>query len=73
MLCPRCQGKHFVLVGNSLRPCPECGGYGETHCCEGDQAQPETVENNEATERPSGRSNRSEQKELEGRIIPTVP
>jgi hypothetical protein len=35
MLCPACFGK--PLAG---RPCPECGGYGVVHCCEGDSARP---------------------------------
>jgi DnaJ-class molecular chaperone len=36
MLCPRCHGKQ-LLDG---RPCPECGGFGVVHCCEGLTEQP---------------------------------
>ncbi len=35
MLCPQCYGKHVVLINNSWIPCPECGGIGELHCCDG--------------------------------------
>ena len=50
MRCERCGGFGRVLA--SLYPgavrsspywayCPECGGYGVVHCCEGEQAQPD--------------------------------
>lgn len=39
MQCPRCHGAHFVLVNGSRLPCPECGGLGEIHCCDGLQEQ----------------------------------
>lgn len=29
--------------------CPECGGFGITHCCEGLQAQPEAAQWGEET------------------------
>ena len=35
MLCPRCYGKHVVVVNGSRVPCPECAGVGELHCCDG--------------------------------------
>lgn len=35
MLCPRCYGKHVVLLNASWVPCPECAGVGELHCCDG--------------------------------------
>ncbi len=35
MLCPRCYGKHVVVVSGSRIPCPECAGMGEIHCCDG--------------------------------------
>ena len=44
MLCPVCHGRHFVVVAGVTRPCPECGGVGEIHCCEGLQAQPSHAE-----------------------------
>jgi len=39
MLCPRCHGKHVVIVNGAVVPCPECGGLGELHCCDGLQEQ----------------------------------
>jgi hypothetical protein len=48
MGCRTCQLKGFVLVrepaGFTWLPCPDCGGYGTLHCCEGDQAQAETTD-----------------------------
>ena len=41
MLCPRCYGTHVVLVNGQPIPCPECGGIGEIHCCDGLTEQPE--------------------------------
>ena len=39
MLCPRCYGKHVVLMNGARVPCPECAGVGEIHCCDGLRAQ----------------------------------
>jgi hypothetical protein len=41
MLCSHCHGRHVTFVDGQVRPCEECGGLGEVHCCEGLQAQPE--------------------------------
>jgi hypothetical protein len=41
MLCPRCFGKHVVLLNGSRIPCPECSGVGELHCCDGLREQEE--------------------------------
>jgi hypothetical protein len=41
MLCPRCYGKHVVLMNGSRIPCPECAGVGELHCCDGLREQEE--------------------------------
>ena len=41
MLCSCCHGRHFVIQGGQVAPCPECGGMGEIHCCDGLTAQPE--------------------------------
>lgn len=41
MLCPECHGKHWILANGTTTPCPECGGIGEIHCCEGLTVQPE--------------------------------
>lgn len=35
MLCPRCYGKHTVVLNGARIPCPECAGVGELHCCDG--------------------------------------
>ena len=35
MLCPRCYGKHTIMLNGSRIPCPECAGIGELHCCDG--------------------------------------
>lgn len=40
MLCPVCHGRHMVAIRGVPLPCPECGGAGEIHCCEGLQVQP---------------------------------
>jgi hypothetical protein len=44
MLCPTCHGQRFLFINDQLAPCPECGGYGEVHCCDGLQEQPEPIE-----------------------------
>jgi hypothetical protein len=41
MLCPRCYGKHVVLMNGSRIPCPECAGVGALHCCDGLREQAE--------------------------------
>jgi DnaJ-class molecular chaperone len=40
--CEDCQGKGVLSAEDGPRPCPECGGSGIVHCCEGLQAQPGT-------------------------------
>ena len=46
MLCPTCHGNTTVLIRDEsnrligVRYCPDCGGCGVVHCCEGDQCQP---------------------------------
>jgi hypothetical protein len=36
MLCPRCYGKHVVVLLSGTRvPCPECAGTGALTCCDG--------------------------------------
>ena len=39
MLCPVCHGTHVTVVNGRRVPCPECGGLGEIHCCDGLQEQ----------------------------------
>jgi hypothetical protein len=41
VLCENCHGKGVILIAGAPHPCPECGGLGLLHCCEGLQAQPE--------------------------------
>lgn len=41
MLCPRCYGKHVIVLSGSWVPCPECAGVGELHCCDGLREQEE--------------------------------
>jgi hypothetical protein len=41
MLCPRCHGTRSVLDHGQPRPCPDCGGMGEIHCCDGLTEQPD--------------------------------
>ena len=43
MMCYLCHGQHWVIRGNQMSPCPECGGLGEIHCCDGLVAQQEGV------------------------------
>lgn len=39
MLCPRCYGKHVVLMSGTRVPCPECAGTGALNCCDGSRDQ----------------------------------
>jgi hypothetical protein len=39
MLCPRCYGKHVVLLSGTRVPCPECAGTGALTCCDGARDQ----------------------------------
>lgn len=55
-LCMTCYGIGECLVdenrqpvtrlrdGWSFAPCPDCGGCGRVHCCEGEITQPEPAE-----------------------------
>lgn len=52
MLCPRCHGTHVVLVSGQRVPCPECGGVGEIHCCDGLTEQPDADCDATAPDRP---------------------
>lgn len=43
MICETCHGRRFIerrAAGECPReePCPECGGFGIVHCCEGERA-----------------------------------
>jgi hypothetical protein len=44
MLCHRCHGQHWIIRAGQMCPCPECGGLGEIHCCEGLIAQREDTQ-----------------------------
>ena len=52
MLCPQCHGTHYVLDNGQRRPCPECAGIGEIHCCDGLTEQPDPT--GETVARPNG-------------------
>lgn len=47
MNCPHCYG---TGVTGEI-PCPECGGYGQIHCCEGLREAPECECKAEAAEK----------------------
>jgi len=44
MICETCHGDGYVYerytIWNKFVPCPECGGCGIQHCCEGLHEQP---------------------------------
>jgi hypothetical protein len=43
MICPQCDGEGLIVrPGESPAPCPECGGSGRAHCCEGLVCQPDS-------------------------------
>jgi DnaJ-class molecular chaperone len=51
MICETCKGDPVVAMsvdrdGNTMPiavPCPDCGGCGFSHCCDGLQEQPEKL------------------------------
>jgi hypothetical protein len=49
MLCDNCHGRRVIPDERGPYLCPECGGRGETHCCDGLQEQPPA----EPLERPA--------------------
>ena len=59
MLCPRCYGKHIVLVNGSRVPCSECAGVGELHCCDGLREQGECEWQRSETPEPRTQEDRS--------------
>ena len=41
MICETCRGAGWIEGGEVYprwEPCPDCGGNGTMHCCEGNQA-----------------------------------
>jgi len=49
MICPTCYGEgifRVVVEGDGLKelPCPQCGGCGFAHCCEGER--PDCIKDN---------------------------
>lgn len=44
MKCETCHGTRYVIASRERRetrkPCPDCGGTGVMHCCDGLQEQP---------------------------------
>ena len=59
MLCPRCHGTHVVVTNGCRLPCPECGGVGEIHCCDGLQEQVDSGPMSAATPAEDHRTDRS--------------
>jgi DnaJ-class molecular chaperone len=48
MICPTCHGEHYLVLPYAQHglvmavvPCPDCGGHGRVHCCDGQRAQPD--------------------------------
>jgi len=35
MRCNFCDGIGIIFSQSQTLPCPECGGYGVAHCCDG--------------------------------------
>jgi hypothetical protein len=56
MVCHQCHGQHWVIRGGLMCPCPECGGLGEIHCCEGLVAQQESPRLVACVETPTRKS-----------------
>lgn len=52
MICEVCHGARWVetIIAEDgacylgFEPCPACGGQAFTHCCDGECAQPDSVE-----------------------------
>lgn len=46
MICPACHGNTVIPIRDKagrrvgVLVCPECGGCGLAHCCEGDRCEP---------------------------------
>ena len=38
MICQRCDGTGLLERERKFEACPDCGGYGIIHCCEGEIA-----------------------------------
>jgi hypothetical protein len=54
VICDVCHGQHLIIREGRAQPCPECGGFGEVHCCDGLQEQPQNYGDNRRQPR-SGR------------------
>ena len=50
MICETCHGRRFVDAGGTV-PCPDCGGCGFAHCCEGERPTSGAGEKEETHER----------------------
>jgi hypothetical protein len=58
MICHYCC-RGYIADGFDVRPCPECGGSGIVHCCEGER--PDQCPKREATQEPASSDQRREE------------
>jgi hypothetical protein len=52
MICHYCC-RGYIADGFDVRPCPECGGSGIVHCCEGERPDGCPEHSREATPEPA--------------------
>lgn len=52
MICRYCC-RGYIADGFDVRPCPECGGSGFIHCCEGERPDQCPERSREATPEPA--------------------
>jgi hypothetical protein len=52
MICHYCC-RGYIADGFDVRPCPECGGSGIVHCCEGERPDQCPEHSREATPKPA--------------------
>lgn len=53
MICPTCWGLGDNNIIYEFKPCPDCGGTGIIHCCEGNQCQPEHLSAQKEVDQPA--------------------
>jgi len=58
MICHYCC-RGYIADGFDVRPCPECGGSGFIHCCEGER--PDQCPKREAAPEPASSDQRREE------------
>ena len=60
MICHYCC-RGYIADGFDVRPCPECGGSGIVHCCEGERPDECPEHSREATPEPASSDQRREE------------